>query len=94
MVLIKFILPQISFICDLESQLQLWQAFVGARARRVEKYYQDLLGEEIYSSDCMEQHSFKSDNSVEGSNTDSMSVPEKWKGQIEKVTAYLSFELN
>lgn len=63
---------------------ELWQAFVGARARRVEKYYQDLLGEEIYSSDCMEQHSFKSDNSVEGSNTDSMSVPEKWKGQIEK----------
>lgn len=67
---------------------------MGAGARRVENYYQDLLGEEYYSSHCMEQKSLKSHDSIEGSNTDSLSVPEKWKGQIEKVTTYLRFELN
>ncbi|KAL6980432.1 hypothetical protein U1Q18_022072 [Sarracenia purpurea var. burkii] len=63
---------------------ELWQAFVGVRARRVEKYYQDLLGEEINSRDTMEQRSLQSENTFFVSNTDSISAPEKWKGQIEK----------
>ncbi|PSS33450.1 TBC1 domain family member protein [Actinidia chinensis var. chinensis] len=62
---------------------ELWQAFVGVRARRVEKYYQDLLGEEIKSRDSVEQQNLQSENS-KMSNTASISVPEKWKGQIEK----------
>ena len=64
---------------------------MGVRARRVEKYYQDLLGEEIKSRDSVEQQNLQSENSSKMSNTASISVPEKWKGQIEKVTTYMSF---
>ncbi|KAI3459012.1 hypothetical protein Pfo_015675 [Paulownia fortunei] len=53
---------------------ELWQAFVGVRARRVEKYYHNLLAP---------------DTNVEIKNTElenlvSVGVPEKWKAQIEK----------
>ncbi|GAV63725.1 RabGAP-TBC domain-containing protein [Cephalotus follicularis] len=63
---------------------ELWQAFVGVRARRVEKYYQSLLAPETGSGNNVEQHSLQSDSDSKSSSTDSMSVPEKWKGQIEK----------
>ncbi|XP_059666152.1 uncharacterized protein LOC132311976 [Cornus florida] len=62
---------------------ELWQAFVGVRARRVEKYYEDLLALETKSGDNVEHKSLQLENSKE-STTDSMCIPEKWKGQIEK----------
>ncbi|XP_011027059.1 PREDICTED: rab GTPase-activating protein 1-like isoform X2 [Populus euphratica] len=60
---------------------ELWQAFVGARARRVEKYYQDLLASETKSGNHADQ---QSDSNTKGSTTDTVCVQEKWKGQIEK----------
>ncbi|XP_062092808.1 uncharacterized protein LOC133798509 isoform X2 [Humulus lupulus] len=61
---------------------ELWQAFVGVRARRVEKYYQDLLTSETKGSNNVEQDVSDSDNKTKGSGTGC--APEKWKGQIEK----------
>ncbi|KAK6136208.1 hypothetical protein DH2020_030040 [Rehmannia glutinosa] len=59
---------------------ELWQAFVGVRARRVEKYYQSLL-----SSDAnVETQSMELENKNHESNLGSVGVPEKWKTQIEK----------
>ncbi|KAH9703377.1 Rab-GAP TBC domain-containing protein [Citrus sinensis] len=63
---------------------ELWQAFVGVRARRVDKYYQDLLSAESNFGNNMEQHSSQSDNDSKSSTKDSVCLPEKWKGQIEK----------
>ncbi|XP_023904016.1 uncharacterized protein LOC112015812 isoform X1 [Quercus suber] len=63
---------------------ELWQAFVGVRARRVDNYYQDLLTQETNSGNNKEQNNVQSDNNGEGFTTDSVCVPEKWKGQIEK----------
>ncbi|KAF9676749.1 hypothetical protein SADUNF_Sadunf08G0035300 [Salix dunnii] len=60
---------------------ELWQAFVGVRTRRVEKYYQDLLASETNSGNHVDQ---QSDSNTKGSTADSVCVPEKWKGQIEK----------
>ncbi|PON75377.1 Rab-GTPase-TBC domain containing protein [Parasponia andersonii] len=60
---------------------ELWQAFVGARARRVEKYYQDLLTSETKGSNNVEQDVSNSDK---GSTKVATGVAEKWKGQIEK----------
>ncbi|KAK6933293.1 Rab-GTPase-TBC domain [Dillenia turbinata] len=62
---------------------ELWQAFVGVRARRVDKYYQDLLTSDTKHGDNVENHSTQVEIS-ERSSTESVSVPEKWKGQIEK----------
>ncbi|KAH9671953.1 Rab-GAP TBC domain-containing protein [Citrus sinensis] len=50
---------------------ELWQAFVGVKARRTESYYQDLLAQEINADESKEH-----DNSF--------GVPRKWKKQIEK----------
>ncbi|KAK4578969.1 hypothetical protein RGQ29_028865 [Quercus rubra] len=63
---------------------ELWQAFVGVRARRVDNYYQDLLTQETNSGNNKEQNNVQSDNNGEVFTTDSVCVPEKWKGQIEK----------
>lgn len=63
---------------------ELWQAFVGVRSRRVENYYQDLLTSESNSGNKTEQNSTQLDNNNEELTTDSVCVPEKWKGQIEK----------
>ncbi|XP_052204506.1 uncharacterized protein LOC127809611 isoform X6 [Diospyros lotus] len=60
---------------------ELWQAFVGVRARHVAKYYQELLSAETNS--CEEQ-GLHSNNNIKGSHMASVCVPEKWKGQIEK----------
>ncbi|CAN8287388.1 unnamed protein product [Cochlearia groenlandica] len=50
---------------------EVWQAFVGVKARRVERYYQDLL-EQITNSDESNEQPNSSD------------VQRKWKKQIEK----------
>lgn len=50
--------------------LQVWQAFVGVKARRVERYYEDLLAQETYEDDQQ---------------SNSSGVFRKWKRQIEKV---------
>lgn len=65
--------------------LQLWQAFVGIKARRVESYYRDLLNSETSSGYTGEQQTLQSENDGKGSPTDCVSISEKWKGQIEKV---------
>lgn len=65
---------------------QLWQAFVGVRTRRVEKYYQDLLALDNGSGDITEHPSSELDTSGIGPATEEpIDVPAKWKGQIEKV---------
>ncbi|GKV28567.1 hypothetical protein SLEP1_g37595 [Rubroshorea leprosula] len=61
---------------------ELWQAFVGVKARQMEKYYQDLLASESNCGNNIEQRSSQSDN--KGSSKESVCGPEKWKGQIEK----------
>ncbi|KAE9589300.1 putative Rab-GTPase-TBC domain-containing protein [Lupinus albus] len=63
---------------------ELWQAFVGVKARRRETYYQDLLASGSESERKMDQESMQSkdDNGIPTS--DPVLVPEKWKGQIEK----------
>ncbi|XP_039067358.1 ecotropic viral integration site 5 protein homolog isoform X2 [Hibiscus syriacus] len=61
---------------------ELWQAFVGVRARRVESYYQDLLANKTNCGNNTEQQSLQSD--CKGSTTEPVCGPEKWKGQIEK----------
>ncbi|XP_043699290.1 TBC1 domain family member 8B-like [Telopea speciosissima] len=61
---------------------ELWQAFVGVKARRVDGYYQDLLATEDnarFDKDFVSA----SNSTSKGSNTDH-SANEKWKGQIEK----------
>ncbi|MED6220102.1 hypothetical protein PIB30_041650 [Stylosanthes scabra] len=63
---------------------ELWQAFVGAKARRVEKYYQHLLALENESESKVDQQSTHSAEDNGKTSTDCIRVPEKWKGQIEK----------
>ncbi|KAI4347697.1 hypothetical protein L6164_008483 [Bauhinia variegata] len=63
---------------------ELWQAFVGVKARRVEKYYQDLLTPENDSGSKMDQQNLQSADNNGGTNGDTVCVQEKWKGQIEK----------
>ncbi|WOG88078.1 hypothetical protein DCAR_0207311 [Daucus carota subsp. sativus] len=64
---------------------ELWQAFVGVRTRRVEKYYQDLLALDNGSGDITEHPSSELDTSGIGPATEEpIDVPAKWKGQIEK----------
>lgn len=65
---------------------ELWQAFVGVRARRVESYYQDLLSSESNISGNVEQNSLQLNSNSKGSSAEPvpLPLPEKWKGQIEK----------
>ncbi|CAA7392809.1 unnamed protein product [Spirodela intermedia] len=67
---------------------ELWQAFVGVGARRVEGYYHSLLTTEENSNqnghfNSSSNSSFSSD-SAEKRNKSHGCAPEKWKGQIEK----------
>jgi hypothetical protein len=55
----------------------------------VEKYYQDLLASETNSGNHVDQ---QSDSDTKGSTADTVCVPEKWKGQIEKVMACTVFK--
>lgn len=63
---------------------------MGAKARRGETYYQDLLARDA---------SVIKDNESDGplshniSSTGHACPPEKWKGQIEKVITYYMLEL-
>ncbi|KAJ3669150.1 hypothetical protein LUZ60_011100 [Juncus effusus] len=65
---------------------ELWQAFVGIGARRIEGYYEGLLAKEEKS----EENNDSDSSPDEESNEDLKPVPqsaasaEKWKGQIEK----------
>ncbi|KAL7265181.1 hypothetical protein ACSBR1_003023 [Camellia fascicularis] len=61
---------------------EVWQAFVGVRTRRVERYYENLLASESGASDTQEHD--KSGNGNRGPNGDTVGVPEKLKKQIEK----------
>ncbi|XP_061348553.1 uncharacterized protein LOC133293945 [Gastrolobium bilobum] len=63
---------------------ELWQAFVGVKARRVDKYYQDLLASESDSEIKTYQQSMHSADNNGKTSADCVRVPEKWKGQIEK----------
>lgn len=69
--------------------LQLWQAFVGVKARRIEKYYQNLLDSDTKNDNILENQISQTENGSNGSKTSSVEsvicIPEKWKGQIEKV---------
>lgn len=58
----------------------MWQAFVGVRARRVEQYYHNLLA---LDTDVETKSQLEEKN--HNSNLECVGVPEKWKGQIEKV---------
>ncbi|KAF3783108.1 TBC1 domain family member 8 [Nymphaea thermarum] len=63
---------------------ELWQAFVGVKARRIENYYTDLLAVEDFA-----QAENADDDGLLGNDTNGSTgchgvVPEKWKGQIEK----------
>lgn len=69
-------------------KLQLWQAFVGVRARRVENYYDNLLA----SDTKVESNSKVLGNRNQETKQESLGVPEKWKIQIEKVV-YSLFKL-
>ncbi|KAJ3703256.1 hypothetical protein LUZ61_006961 [Rhynchospora tenuis] len=64
---------------------ELWQAFVGIGARRVEGYYEGLLAKETKP----EENENPKASPVEETNGELKEVPqatsvEKWKGQIEK----------
>ncbi|KAL8533063.1 hypothetical protein ACS0TY_009352 [Phlomoides rotata] len=59
---------------------EMWQAFVGVRARRVEKYYQNLLSPDTN----IETKNNELEDKNSASNLESVPVTEKWKGQIEK----------
>ncbi|PIA32044.1 hypothetical protein AQUCO_04600012v1 [Aquilegia coerulea] len=63
---------------------ELWQAFVGVKARRVDTYYQKLLASdtEVYFGEDCDNSNYKSTSIV--SWTDMGLASEKWKGQIEK----------
>uniref|UniRef100_A0A7N0TLL2 Rab-GAP TBC domain-containing protein n=1 Tax=Kalanchoe fedtschenkoi TaxID=63787 RepID=A0A7N0TLL2_KALFE len=63
---------------------ELWQAFVGVRARRKEKYYQELLSQESSLPKQGVKQEQRTDNNHNDSPIHIVSVPEKWKGQIEK----------
>lgn len=59
---------------------ELWQAFVGVKARRVEKYYENLLSAESNHGDKTKQE----ETNGKESGIESAGLCEKWKGQIEK----------
>ncbi|KAL0340768.1 UNVERIFIED_CONTAM: TBC1 domain family member 9B [Sesamum radiatum] len=59
---------------------ELWQAFVGVKARRVEKYYHNLLAPD----NCVRSKNNELEDKIHEPNPECAGVPEKWKGQIEK----------
>ncbi|KAK6942875.1 Rab-GTPase-TBC domain [Dillenia turbinata] len=67
-----------------EIRGEVWQAFVGVKVRRVEKYYQDLLASETPAGDIRGHNDSLPPNGRKQSNSKKAGVPEKWKRQIEK----------
>ncbi|CAD5166659.1 unnamed protein product [Musa acuminata subsp. malaccensis] len=64
---------------------ELWQAFVGVRARRIKGYYDNLLSPEAESGNGKEHESSNNtDDNNKMSKAPERCSPEKWKGQIEK----------
>ncbi|XP_073157253.1 uncharacterized protein [Henckelia pumila] len=61
---------------------EVWQAFVGVKTRRVERYYQDLLANDIEAN--QEHNNFLSGNEKTQQNGKRFDSPDKWKKQIEK----------
>ena len=78
-----FLGPSFSYIIE---SLQLWQAFVGVGARRVEGYYHELLSGE---NNGLSERSLTNNSSGNGNNSLGC-CPEKWTGQIEKVRFYVT----
>ncbi|KAL2249237.1 UNVERIFIED_CONTAM: TBC domain-containing protein [Sesamum indicum] len=65
---------------------ELWQAFVGVKARRVEKYYHNLLAPD----NCVRSNNNELEDKIHESNPECAGVPEKWKGQIEKAMNFFA----
>ncbi|CAI9268107.1 unnamed protein product [Lactuca saligna] len=66
-----------------ELRGEVWQAFVGVKARRVERYYQNLL--EVGDAGNKQLHDqIKSNPKRLGEKGEKAAVPEKCKKQIEK----------
>lgn len=84
----------IYFFCSSMLVFQLWQAFVGVKTRRVQNYYQDLLKPPSNAEITMEEQMVQSDKDSKASDADSVNIPEKWKGQIEKVTMAQAFRIH
>ncbi|RVW39699.1 hypothetical protein CK203_085991 [Vitis vinifera] len=61
----------------------VWQAFVGARKRRMERYYQNLIASETNAGEGKDYGSSLSVNGSKQPNADH-AIPEKWRRQIEK----------
>ena len=59
---------------------QVWQALTGVKARRVERYYYDLLAQEINTDKRKDSE-------------DLSAAASKWKRQIEKVIRCLRLGL-
>ncbi|KAI5639458.1 hypothetical protein M9H77_00599 [Catharanthus roseus] len=63
---------------------EVWQAFVGVKTRRIERYYQDLLGSENDAGDNQKHDESVSFKDSERQNKSRVNSPEKWRKQIEK----------
>ncbi|XP_076900118.1 uncharacterized protein LOC143554164 [Bidens hawaiensis] len=67
---------------------ELWQAFVGVKARHVKNYYQNLLLRDSKTDNGVDHKKSEVDEANNNNNNsttiDSVDVPEKWKLQIEK----------
>ncbi|CAI9302821.1 unnamed protein product [Lactuca saligna] len=64
---------------------ELWQAFVGVKTHRIEKYYQNLLDHDTKNDNIIENQISQTENGSKTSSVESViCIPEKWKGQIEK----------
>ncbi|KAI3520069.1 hypothetical protein L1887_09291 [Cichorium endivia] len=63
---------------------ELWQAFVGVKARHIKNYYQNLLLSDSKNDNNLEHQVSEVDEAIKNLKTDSIDVPEKWKLQIEK----------
>lgn len=59
----------------------------------MERYYQELLASEHNVGNKVEQDSSQTDSLTDGPIKDSLTVTEKWKGQIEKVITCICFEI-
>lgn len=57
---------------------------MGVKTRRVENYYKDLLRIETNPSNRVEKQTSQQDSNIKDA-SESVCLPEKWKGQIEKV---------
>ncbi|KAD5961985.1 hypothetical protein E3N88_13458 [Mikania micrantha] len=63
---------------------ELWQAFVGVKARHIKDYYQNLLLPDSKKDNNIDHEKSEVDEANGKTMIDSVDVPEKWKLQIEK----------